>query len=91
MVVQQLIDQHVDGLRKGWRPRRCGRSAGFEAPFECAQIGLGHRLVVRDREEQGDVDVDLLEQPLFDSRQPGQGARDLDEQASSLSDLKITH
>src|ERR671914_396459 len=54
------------------------RLARVEAALHAPDIGLGHRDVRLDREQQSDVDVDALGDRLLDRRHALLGARDLD-------------
>jgi len=84
---QKPIDEHIDATEKEACDRgdALDRPTGFEPPFERSQVGLSHRFIARDREQQRDVDVDAFEQQLLDGRNACRSAGYLDEQVGPVN------
>ena len=63
-LAQQLIDEYVNPAQEKARHGgdRVERFAGRVAALERAHVSLCHDLIARDRKQEGDVDVDSLEQ-----------------------------
>ena len=84
--VQGGVDRDVDARQEEGGHRRRGRErqARVDAPFEAAQVGVGHRGVPFEAEQQRDVEVHALEGELLDRLQTRGGAGHLDEDVGSV-------
>ena len=86
-MAEQLIHQNVDAAQKEARDRgnSINRSTVFQASVECPHVRLCHGFVARDREQQGDIDVDAFEEQLLDCGHAGWGAWNLDEEVGTIN------
>ena len=77
-----LLDHRIDPAHEeaGHARDAAGLAARCDEALEAALVGEVDGLVVRDREEQGDVDVDAFTDQRLDGRQALGGGRDLDHQ-----------
>src|SRR5262249_39228655 len=85
-VLQELVHEHVDPAQEEAGHGRHGveRLAIGSAPFQGPDVGLRQGLIVRDSEEQRNVDRDTGIEHLFNSRYPSGGPRDFDEHIGSI-------
>ena len=91
--LEQLVHQRVDAADEEAGDRRdlLERLAGGLAALERAAVGVGHRLVGLDAEEQGDVDVDPPEQQILDGGHALGSPRDLDHEVRPVDELREVH
>ena len=89
LLVDRLVDRAVDAADEEARDRGdlVDRLTLGDARLEAGDIGLEHRLVGVDREQQRDVDVDAVLDRHLDRGQAGLGARDLDHQILAVDRL----
>ncbi len=86
LLVQFLVHErvHARDEEAGHRRHRADGLIGLQPVLERLEVRVGHSLVLGQREQQRDVDVQAVLEALEDGRDPLPGARDLDEHVGAV-------